>query len=118
MAEYIRHWEHFTWVHWALITISLLGCLVALGAVNRMNRHTERTIIISFLTTGAGLVGYFLGTLFPGKWMLACDFLLVGGVTAIMIGSRKRTIWIEPELMPWISLSVSVVSWAAFLGAI
>lgn len=118
MANLIRHWELFTWVHWGLITLALLGCLVALGAVNRMNRHTECTIIISFLTTGAGLVGYFLGALFPGKWTLSCDFLLVGGVAAIMIGSRKRTIWIEPELMPWISLAVSGVSWAAFLGAI
>jgi len=107
-----------TWQHWLLAALALVGALVALSAANIMNKATECTIVFSFATTGAGLIGYAIGTVLPDRWQLACDFLLIGGIVALMIGTRRRTIWFHPRRMPWISLSVTALSWTAFLGAI
>lgn len=107
-----------TWVQWANAGIATAGALVGLGAANRMNTRTECTIIISFFTVGAGLIGYALGTLLPDRWQQACDTVLLGGILALLIGTRRHTIWIPPELMPKFSYGVSVATWIIFfLGA-
>lgn len=96
------------------VVLALAGALVALGAANRMSRSTERTIIIAFTTVGAGLIGFALATVWPNKWQAACDTLLLGGILALLIGTRKATIWIPPAWMPRISYGVSAVTWVAF----
>lgn len=100
------------------VLLAMFGALVALGAANRMSRTTERTIIVSFTTTGAGLIGFALGNVWPGGWQPACDTLLLGGVVALLVGTRKATIWLPPEWMPAISYGVSAVTWVAFFAGV
>lgn len=109
------HLASLSMVDWINFVLANCALLVVIGATNKMDRQTEKTIIIAFATIGAGLVGYILGTIFPGHWEKSFDTLLVGGVLALLIGSRKRTVWIAPELMPRISFAASGVTWGAFL---
>jgi len=103
-----------SWVQWVNAGIATAGALVGLGAANRMSPRTECTIIISFFTVGAGMVGYALGTLLPDRWQQACDTVLLGGMLALLIGTRRHTIWIPPEWMPRFSYAVSITTWVVF----
>ena len=94
--------------------IAFLGALVAFGAANRMTRATECTIIVAFATVGTGLTAAAISTFFPQSWEKAFETLLLGGVVALLIGTRRQTIWIRPAWMPWLSLGVSAVTWVAF----
>jgi hypothetical protein len=96
------------------LALAIAGVLIALGAINRMSRQTECTIILSFATVAAGLTGYALGSLMPDAWQRACDTLWLGGVAALLAGSRRQTIWLAPQWMPKISLGISVVTWLFF----
>ena len=107
----------------ALAVVNLLlacaGALVALGAANRMHRVTERSIIVAFATTGAGLIGFALGDVWPGGgWQEACDTLLLGGVAALLVGTRRQTLWLPPAWMPAISYGLSAVTWVAFFAGV
>ena len=94
------------------IGLAVMGVLVAFGAVHRMSAETECPIILAFVTVASGLGGQILGAL---AWQGVFDTLLFGGVTALMIGTRRQTVWISPDWMPRVSLAVSLLSWAAFL---
>lgn len=95
--------------------LAVLGVLVAFGAVHRMSPETECPIIFAFVTVATGLCGQLLGQL---AWQSVFDTLLFGGVTALMIGTRRQTVWISPDWMPRVSLAVSLLSWTAFLIAL
>lgn len=95
--------------------MALLAFLAALGAANKMNKETERTIIFAFATTAAGLLGYVITTFFPSSYETALDSLLLGGVGAMVVGSRRRTVWLPPEWMPRFSASISGLTWVFFL---
>lgn len=98
--------------------LAILGALVALGAINRMDRTTECTIIFAFSTTAAGLLGFALGHFVPERWENACYTLLLGGVAALLVGTRRRTIWLPPEWMPRISGGLSAATWLGFLAGV
>lgn len=98
--------------------IALLGALVAFGAANRMNKETEVTIICAFVTVGVGLVAEAFSSLVAEVWQQAFDTLLLGGVVSLLIGTRRRTIWLRPELMPKISAAVCAITWLAFFLSI
>jgi hypothetical protein len=98
--------------------LAVAGALVALGAANRMDRDTERTIILAFATTGAGLLGFALTACMPDRGQSACDTLLVGGVAALLVGTRRRTVWLPPEWMPRISAVLSLATWTVFLSGV
>jgi hypothetical protein len=104
-----------TGTQWLNLIVATAGALVAMGAINRMSRETECTIIASFVTVGAGLIGYALGTVLPGRWQHTMDTVLLGGIVALLVGTRRHTIWINPALMPRISACVSIATWAYFL---
>lgn len=103
---------------WVNGGLAVVGVLVGIGAIDRMNKQTECTIVAAFVTTIVGLVGYVLGSAMPGHWQNVFDTLLLGGVVAVLIGTRKQTIWLAPTWMPWISLGVSLGSWTIFFGAV
>lgn len=105
-------------LEWLNCGLAAVGGLVALGAIDRMNRLTECTIIAAFVTTAAGLFGYAIGSLMPAHWQQVFDTLLLGGAVAVLIGTRKHTVWIAPAWMPWISLGVSSGSWILFFAAV
>lgn len=96
------------------IALAVVGALVAFGAANRMNKHTEMTIAISFATVGAGLIGFALADLWPNGWQETCDTLLLGGIVSLLIGTRRQTIWIPPRWMPRLSYAVAAATWLAF----
>lgn len=104
------------WLKLLEVVLSSAGALVAIGAANRMDRSTECTIIFAFATTAAGLLGVALANVWPGGWSKACDVLLVGGVAALLVGTRRRTIWLDPAWMPRISLALSAVTWGGFFA--
>lgn len=103
---------------WLNFAIALFAALVAFGAANRMNRETEITIICAFVTVGVGLFAQAVGVLLPQSWDDAFDTLLLGGVGSLLIGTRRRTIWLRPELMPRISIGVCIITWLAFFLSI
>jgi len=105
-----------TWVQWVNALLGFGVALVALGAANRMSAHTELTIKISFATVGAGAIGYAASSVWPEGWQHICDTVLIGGILALLIGTRRQTIWIPPEWMPRLSMGVSVATWAIFFG--
>lgn len=99
---------------WLNVACYVSVALVAFGAANRMSKQTECTIIVSFATVGAGAIAWAIGAFLPNEWEQAFDTLFVGGVLALLIGTRRQTIWIKPEWMPRMSISVSAVTWIAF----
>lgn len=101
-------------IHLFNALLAAAGALVALGAINRMSRQTECTIIIAFFTTGAGLVGFALGNLLPERWQAVGETVLLGGILALLVATRRQTIWLDPKWMPRISYAVSVATWVAF----
>ena len=98
--------------------LAAAGALVALGAVNQMDRETEQTIIFAFATTAAGLIGFALGHFLPDRWQTACFTLLVGGIAALLVGTRRRTVWLPPAWMPRISGGLSAATWLGFLAGV
>lgn len=114
LNSFLSTLEAMTPAMWFNAVLSAVGAAVAFGASNRMSRETECTVIVAFATLGAGLVGYAIGTFLPSSWEQAFDTLLLGGAAALMIGSRKQTIWLTPAWMPQISLAVSAATWLAF----
>lgn len=104
------------------VTLAVLGTLVAFGALHRMSPKTECTIIFAFTLTAVGLIGHWAGPLlaYLGRdaWQPAFHTLLFGGVTSLMIGTRKQTIWLQPHWMPRISVLVSAVTLGAFLAGL
>lgn len=94
------------------------GALVAAGAINRMDKSTECTIIFAFATTGSGLIGFVLGHFMPEMWQTACYTLLVGGISALIVGTRRRTKWLPPDWMPRISGGLSAATWLGFLAGV
>jgi hypothetical protein len=107
--------EVITWVQVINVCIALVGAMIALGAVNRMTDSTDRPIRLAFALVGAGLITYGLGTLFPDTWRHACDTVLLGGIAALIVATRKHTIWLPPEWMPRISYAISAGTMATFL---
>lgn len=103
---------------WLNFVIAVIGALVALGAANRMSPKTECTIIFAFATVGVGFIAWAIGTFLPDSWQQAFETLLLGGVVALLIGTRRQTIWLAPTWMPRISIAVSVVTWIAFFWGI
>lgn len=101
-------------VEWVNLCLALAIALVALGAANRMNRETEVTIIVSFSTVGAGALGFALGSLLPERWVDAAYTILLGGVLALLVGTRRQTLWLPPAWMPKLSIAISAATWAAF----
>lgn len=114
----LAKWSGLAFIQKANVLIAVVGVGVAGGAINRMSRQTECTIIFAFSTVAAGLVGYALGAVLPDRWEAACDTLLLGGIVALVAGSRKQTIWIAPQWMPKISAGISAATWFLFLGGI
>src|SRR4051812_24172882 len=106
MDQLFEHINHVSVHEWLNFALALFAALVSLGAANRMNRETEFTIICAFVTVGVGLVAQALGTFVPTSWNAAFDTLLLGGIGSLLIGTRRRTIWMKPELMPKISVAV------------
>lgn len=98
--------------------LAIFGMLVALGAINRMDRGTEATIIFAFSTTAAGLAGFALGHFLPDRWEAACYTLLLGGISALLVGTRRRTVWLPPAWMPRISGGLSAATWLGFLAGV
>lgn len=98
--------------------LAFLGVLVAVGAINRMDKTTEATVIFAFVTTAAGLAGFTLGHFLPERWVEAAFTLLVGGVAALLVGTRKRTVWCPPEWMPRISGGLSAATWLGFFTGV
>lgn len=94
--------------------LAAAGVLVAFGALHRMNKKTECIIILAFVTVAIGLLGQIPAALTHSYWQPVFDTLLFGGALALMIGTRRQTIWISPDWMPTISLAVSLVAWAVF----
>lgn len=103
---------------WFNIILAALGALVSLGAANRMTVKTECTIKIAFATVGVGCIAWVVGTFAPDKWQTPFETLLLGGIVALLIGTRKQTIWLAPGWMPWISISVSAATWIAFFAGV
>lgn len=119
MNAFLAHMAQFDAHVWVNVAIAVLGAFVAFGAVNRMTPETECTIIISFATVGVGLTAWAIGSVSPSpEWVHAYDTLLLGGVVALIIGTRRRTIWIQPRWMPLLSISVSGVTWLAFFATV
>lgn len=105
-------------LEWLNVGIATLIVLVGIGAINRMSPQTECTVILAFVTVMAGVVGYALGSVLPERWQTVCDTLLLGGVLALLIGTRKQTIWMAPRWMPWISAGVSILTWGTFFALV
>ena len=105
-------------VEWVNVALATAGALVAIGAVNRMSRETELPIIAAFATVGAGLIGYTLGSFAPARWQHGMDTVLLGGLLALLVGTRRQTIWLPPRWMPIISAFVSVGTWLLFFWSI
>lgn len=103
---------------WINFFLALAGALVALGAANRMSIETERTIILAFVTLGAGLLGGCMSYFMPERWQLGFDTLLYGGVLALLVGTRRRTIWLDPRWMPVVSVWSTILTWAVFFGTV
>lgn len=99
---------------WLNVAIAVIGALVAFGAANRMSKATECTIIVAFATVGAGLGGWVFSSIAPEHWQQPFDSLLLGGIVALLIGTRRQTIWLAPEWMPKLSIAVSALTWLAF----
>jgi hypothetical protein len=118
LQDWVSHVATITAHQWLNIVVAVAGALVAFGAANRMSRATECTIIFAFTTVGIGFSAWFLGILFPVDWEHAFDTLLLGGVVALLIGTRRQTIWLQPAWMPRISLAVSAVTWLAFFATV
>lgn len=114
LSSFLSTLEAMTPAMWFNAVLAAVGAVVAFGASNRMNKSTECTVIVAFATLGSGLVGYAIGTFLPDNWEQAFDTLLLGGAAALMIGSRKQTMWVAPTWMPRISLGVSIATWIAF----
>ena len=110
----LRAFCALSWVELFNAGLALAGSLVTFGAINRMDRKTERPIIFSFVTTAAGLAGFSVDAMLPGSWQAICYTLLIGGITALVIGTRRQTLWIPPRFMNPISCSVLVVTWMVF----
>ncbi len=104
------------------VVLAFLGTLVAFGALHRMTPKTECTIIFAFALTAAGLAGQGLGAILEwlgrDAWQPAFDTLIYGGATALMIGTRRQTIWLQPDWMPRLSLLVSSITLVAFLAGL
>ena len=100
------------------VVLAIGGALVAFGAANRMDKHTELTIALSFATVGAGLIGYAITSFWPHHWEAACDTLLLGGIGSLLVGTRRQTIWIPPRWMPRISYAVAGATWFAFFAGV
>jgi len=103
---------------WLNLTLAALAMLVAFGAVNRMTCDTPRTIKVSFVTVGAGLIGVCLGYFAPDRWQLPFDTVLFGGLLALLVGTRRQTIWLHPRWMPLVSGWCSVLTWVVFLATV
>lgn len=118
MTAFFNHLLALSFLSWlnALIALAIVG--VGFGAAKRMNKDTELTIIIAFSTVSAGAFGWFITTFWPWGWEQSFDTLFLGGVLALLIGTRRRTVWLRPELMPKISYGVSVVTWCAFFATV
>ena len=97
---------------------AVVGVLIAAGAINRMTKDTECTIIFSFVTTLVGLAGYAITSFRPTSWERAFDTLLIFGIAAVLVGTRKRTTWVKPELMPRISVGLSFAAWISFFALV
>jgi hypothetical protein len=102
------------WVEWVNIIIAIIGALVALGAANRMTASTDGPIKVAFALVGAGLITYGAGSVFPATWRHACDTVLLGGIVALIVGTRKQTIWLPPSWMPRLSYGVSAATAITF----
>lgn len=94
--------------------LALGGVLVGFGAMHKMDKKTERPIILAFTTVCVGLLGQIPASLTHSYWQPVCDTLLFGGAASLMVGTRKRTIWLSPKWMPWVSLGISVAAWTVF----
>jgi len=114
MEEFLARVAAMSFHAWLNFLIAGTTMLVALGAANKMNKDTEVTIVIAFATVGAGMLGTMLGYFSPDRWQLSFDTILYGGVLSLLIGTRRRTIWMKPEWMPRFSLWVSALTWATF----
>lgn len=99
---------------WLNIAFAFAGALVAFGAINRMNRHTDKPIAFAFVTMGTGLLGAVFSYFSPERWEIAFDTLIFGGALALLIGTRRHTIWMDPKWMPPTSVGATFITWAAF----
>jgi hypothetical protein len=103
-----------SWVDKLNILLAIVGAGAAFGACNRMSRETPCEIIVAFVTSGTGLIGFALAPLLSAGVQSACDTLLIGGVAALIIGTRRQTVWVRPQVMPYLSCIVSGATWVAF----
>lgn len=103
---------------WINTALAVLGALIAFGAINRMGIDTERPVIAAFVTVMVGLAGYAFSEVMSAHWQKVFDTLLIGGTCALLIGTRKQTIWIAPTWMPRLSATVSLTTWVLFFGLV
>lgn len=106
------------WLEWVNLLLLIGGALVVLGAVERMTQETPLTIKVGFVTVGAGLLGEAILYLLPSLWQEPIDTVLYGGIVALVIGTRRRTICIDPRWMPMLSGLVSAGTWLLFFASI
>lgn len=102
------------WVQWINLLIAIAGVLIVLGACNRMTWQTDGCIRAAFGLVAAGLFGYGLSHFTPDSYRYACDTVLLGGIVALVIGTRKQTIWIPPAWMPRLSYATSALTVVTF----
>lgn len=118
MDQLLDHISRVSIHGWLNFVLAFFGALVALGAANRMNKETEMTILCAFVTVGVGMVAQAIGTMLPDSWNDAFDTLLLGGLISLLVGTRRRTIWMRPEIMPKISAAVCALTWVVFFISI
>lgn len=116
LVTLLRAFCALSWVELVNAFVAFVGSLTAFGAINRMNPTTEKHIMVAFITTAAGLAGFAVDAVFPGSWQSICYTLLLGGISAIIVGTRRQTIWIHPSMMKPISVVILVMTWLVFFA--
>lgn len=107
----------------ALCAVVVVAVLCAVARMNSTDEYgvrqrTEPPIVMAFVTLGSGTVGWLVAYWKPGEWQVANDTLLIGGVAALVLATRRHTKWVPPRWMGPISMGVSMLTWAGFLWGI
>lgn len=101
-------------IEWLNAMLCVAGVLATLAAINRMTIDTEPQIVLSFVIIAVGLLGAVWAYFHPGDWLACFDTLIYGGFLALIVGTRRRTKWLDPRWIRPISVAISLAVGVAF----
>lgn len=109
-------------IHGLDIAFAFAAAVAAFSSLNRMSEamslEVKLTFALTFATVGAAMLGQVFILAMPDKWQAVINTLAYGGIAALLIASRRRSLFVHEIWMTRIALGVLLVTWFVFFVGI